>query len=70
MKLSTLFRDRDSSVKRASSFSNDPGEHMELIGKKTAAAQSTSGGMPESGLEVLNQDGHSIEVALARQPVG
>lgn len=28
-----------------------------------------SGDMPESGLDVLNQDGDSIEVALARQLV-
>jgi len=32
-------------------------------------AQSTSGEMPESGLDVLNQDGESIEVELAKQLV-
>jgi len=31
--------------------------------------QSTSGDVPESGLDVLNQDGDSEEVALARQLV-
>jgi hypothetical protein len=43
---------------------------LELMAKKIAVAQSTSGDMPESGLDVLNQDGDSIEVALARQLVG
>jgi SNF2 family DNA or RNA helicase len=42
---------------------------LELMAKKIAVAQSTSGDMPESGLDVLNQDGDSIEVALARQLV-
>ena len=43
---------------------------LELMAKKIAVSQSTSGDMPESGLDVLNQDGDSIEVALARQLVG
>jgi SNF2 family DNA or RNA helicase len=43
---------------------------LELMAKKIAVAQSTSGDMPESGLDVLNQSGDSIEVALARQLVG
>ena len=43
---------------------------LELMAKKIAVAQSTSGDMPESGLDVLNQDGDSIEVALAKQLVG
>jgi hypothetical protein len=38
--------------------------------KKIVVSQSTSGDMPESGLDVLNQDGDSIEVALAKQMVG
>jgi Helicase conserved C-terminal domain len=38
-----------------------------LMSKKIAVSQSTSGDMPESGLDVLNQDGDSIEVALAKQ---
>jgi superfamily II DNA or RNA helicase len=42
---------------------------LELMAKKIAVAQSTSGDMPESGLDVLNQSGDSIEVALARQLV-
>lgn len=42
---------------------------LTLMAKKIAVAQSTSGDMPESGLDVLNQDGDSIEVALARQLV-
>jgi len=41
-----------------------------LMAKKIAVSQSTSGDMPDSGLDVLNQDGDSIEVALARQLVG
>jgi SNF2 family DNA or RNA helicase len=42
---------------------------LTLMGKKVAVSQSTSGDMPESGLDVLNQDGDSIEVALAKQLV-
>jgi hypothetical protein len=38
-----------------------------LMSQKIAVSQSTSGDMPESGLDVLNQDGDSIEVALAKQ---
>lgn len=38
-----------------------------LMGKKIAVSQSTSGDMPDTGLDVLNQDGDSIEVALAKQ---
>jgi Type III restriction enzyme, res subunit len=45
-------------------------ECLTLMAKKIAVSQSTSGDMPESGLDVLNQDGDSIEVALARQLVG
>jgi hypothetical protein len=40
---------------------------LELMSKKIAVSQSTSGDMPDSGLDVLNQDGDSIEVALAKQ---
>ena len=40
---------------------------LSLMAKKIAVSQSTSGDMPETGLDVLNQDGDSIEVALARQ---
>ena len=43
---------------------------LTLMAKKIAVSQSTSGDMPETGLEVLNQDGDSIEVALAKQLVG
>ncbi|SDC41191.1 Helicase conserved C-terminal domain-containing protein [Paracidovorax valerianellae] len=42
---------------------------LELMAKKIMVAQSTSGDIPESGLDVLNQDGDSVEVALARQLV-
>lgn len=42
---------------------------LELMAKKIMVAQSTSGDVPESGLDVLNQDGDSVEVALARQLV-
>lgn len=40
---------------------------LELMAKKIAVSQSTSGDMPDSGLDVLNQGGDSIEVALAKQ---
>lgn len=43
---------------------------LTLMSKKIAVSQSTSGDMPEGGLEVLNQDGDSIEVALAKHLVG
>ncbi|HYN38726.1 MAG TPA: helicase-related protein, partial [Rhodospirillales bacterium] len=40
---------------------------LALMARKIACAQSTSGEVPESGLDVLNQDGDSVEMALARQ---
>lgn len=40
---------------------------LALMAKKIAVSQSTSGDVPDSGLDVLNQDGDSLEVALARQ---
>lgn len=40
---------------------------LQLMSKKIMISQSTSGDLPESGLDVLNQDGDSVEVALARQ---
>jgi hypothetical protein len=40
-----------------------------LMAKKIAVSQSTSGDMPDTGLDVLNSDGDSIEVALAKQLV-
>ena len=40
---------------------------LELMATKIAVSQSTSGDMPETGLDVLNQDGDSIEVAMAKQ---
>ena len=43
-------------------------ECLKLMGKKISVSQSTSGDMPESGLDVLNDsEGESIEVALARE---
>ena len=42
---------------------------LELMAKKIAVSQSTSGDMPESGLDILNQNGDSIEVALAKRLV-
>lgn len=42
---------------------------LTLMAKKIAVSQSTSGDMPDSGLDVLNQDGDSIEVALAKKLV-
>ena len=38
-----------------------------LMAKKIAVSQSTSGTMPETGLDVLSQDGDAIEVTLAKQ---
>lgn len=40
------------------------------MAKKIAVSQSTSGDMPDTGLDVLNSDGDSIEVALAKQLLG
>ena len=43
---------------------------LSLMARKIAVSQSTSGDMPDTGLDVLNQDGDSIiEVALARKLV-
>lgn len=36
-----------------------------VAGKKIAVAQSMSGDVPESNLDSLNQDGDSVEMALA-----
>jgi len=40
---------------------------LELMAKKIAVSQSTSGEIPDCGLDVLNQDGDSVEMELARQ---
>lgn len=40
---------------------------LRLMAKKIAVSQSTSGDMPDSGLDVLNGGGDSIEVALAKR---
>jgi hypothetical protein len=41
---------------------------LKLMGKKIAVAQSTSGEMPQSGLDALNEtEGDSLEVALAKE---
>ncbi|WP_296302654.1 helicase-related protein, partial [Gilliamella sp.] len=40
---------------------------LKLMAKKIAVSQSTSGDMPESGLDILNSDDESIEMALAKQ---
>jgi SNF2 family DNA or RNA helicase len=42
---------------------------LELMAKKIIVSQSTSGDVPESGLDVLNPDGDPLEIALARQLV-
>lgn len=42
---------------------------LELMGQKIAVTQSTSGDMPDSGLDILNQAEDSIEVAMAKQIV-
>ena len=45
-------------------------ECLALMAKKIVVSQSTSGDMPDSGLDVLNQSGDSVEVALAKQLLG
>ncbi len=40
---------------------------LQLMAEKITVSQSTSGDMPDTGLDVLNQSGDSIEVALAKQ---
>lgn len=40
---------------------------LALMAKKIAVSQSTSGDMPESGLDILNVEEDSIEMALAKQ---
>lgn len=40
---------------------------LRLMGKKIAVSQSTSGDMPESGLDVNESQGDSLEVALAKE---
>lgn len=42
-------------------------ECLKLMAKKIAVTQSTSGDMPDCGLDVLNDTGDSIEVQLAKQ---
>lgn len=42
---------------------------LELMAKKIAVSQSTSGDMPDSGLDILNQSGDSVEVELAKRLV-
>ena len=43
-------------------------ECLKLMAKKIAVAQSTSGDMPDSGLDVLGDDtGDSLEMALAKK---
>ena len=39
------------------------------MSKKIAVSQSTSGDMPDTGLDILNQSEDSIEVALAKKLV-
>jgi len=36
------------------------------MAKKIVVSQSTSGTMPDTGLDILNQEGDSVEVALAK----
>jgi hypothetical protein len=42
---------------------------LSLMAKKIAVTQSTAGTMPDTGLDILNQNADSIEVALAKQLV-
>ena len=40
---------------------------LELMGQKISVSQSTSGEMPDSGLDILNQAEDSVEVQLAKR---
>ncbi|HGB3474522.1 TPA: helicase-related protein, partial [Salmonella enterica subsp. diarizonae serovar 61:l,v:z35] len=40
---------------------------LDLMARKIAVAQSTAGDVPGSGLDILNSDGDSVEIALAKQ---
>ena len=40
---------------------------LALMAEKIAVSQSTSGDMPDTGLDVLNPNGDSVEVALAKR---
>ena len=40
---------------------------LSLMAQKIAVSQSTSGDMPDSGLDILNSESDSVEVALAKQ---
>ncbi len=40
---------------------------LALMAEKIAVSQSTSGDMPDTGLDVLNPNGDSIEVELAKR---
>lgn len=40
---------------------------LDLMARKIAVTQSTAGDVPESGLDILNSDGDSVEIALAKQ---
>lgn len=42
---------------------------LDLMARKIAVTQSTAGDVPESGLDILNSDGDSVEIALAKQLV-
>jgi hypothetical protein len=42
-------------------------ECLKLMATKIAVSQSTSGDMPDTGLDILNQDDGNIETALAKQ---
>jgi hypothetical protein len=42
---------------------------LELMGKKIAVAQSTSGEIPDNGLDSLNTESDSLEIALAKELV-
>ncbi|WP_458573812.1 hypothetical protein [Lonsdalea quercina] len=39
---------------------------LALMARKIAVAQSLAGDVPESGLDILNSDGDSVEIALAK----
>ncbi|MDD5394850.1 MAG: SNF2-related protein [Thiothrix sp.] len=43
---------------------------LALMAEKIAVSQSTSGDMPDTGLDVLNPNGDSVEVALAKRMLG
>lgn len=42
---------------------------LDLMVRKIAVAQSTAGDVPESGLDILDSDGDSVEISFDKQLV-